>query len=138
MDIAAVCLSSLASLAAYRLATGCPNDIFSTGSSLSDRPVKQLSSLACHADKGKRPVEDGEAGRPSKRAADGAGPSHAATGAGPSVPPPSQGNFTKLGLQAKTIKDLQNVLKAWNLPVSGKKEDLVNRILDQQSRSRGS
>lgn len=41
-------------------------------------------------------------------------------------------------LQAKTIKDLQNVLKAWNLPVSGKKDDLISRILDHQQRSRGS
>ena len=41
-------------------------------------------------------------------------------------------------MQAKTIKDLQNVLKAWNLPVSGKKEDLITRILDHQQRARAS
>lgn len=74
----------------------------------------------CHADKGKRPAEDGDAGRAAKRAgtsADGAGTS--AAGAGPSIPPPTHAHYNRLGLQAKTIKDLQNILKAWNLPVSG-------------------
>jgi hypothetical protein len=54
------------------------------------------------------------------------------------VPDPSSSNFSRLVLVAKTIKDLQNVLKAWNLPVSGKKDDLIQRILDHQSGARGS
>ena len=92
------------------------------------------------ADKGKRPVEEAEGSRPAKRpaaaAGDGAGPSGAA-GGGSSVPDPAQAGFSKLGLQMKTIKDLQNVLKAWNLTVSGKKDDLIQRILDHQQRARG-
>ncbi len=77
------------------------------------------------ADKGKRPAaaaaDDGDGGgRASKRpaaaaAGDGAGPSGAA---GSNVPEPGQSSFTRLGLVQKTIKELQNVLKAWNLPVS--------------------
>ena len=53
------------------------------------------------------------------------------------MPPPAQAHYSKLGLQAKTIKDLQNILKAWNLPVSGKKDDLITRILDCQAVHRG-
>ncbi|PRW56014.1 SAP domain-containing [Chlorella sorokiniana] len=97
------------------------------------------------ADKGKRPAaaaaDDGEGGgRASKRpaaaaAGDGAGPSGAA---GSSVPDPGQSSFTRLGLVQKTIKELQNVLKAWNLPVSGKKDDLIQRILDHQKSAKGS
>ncbi|GAB4820663.1 hypothetical protein N2152v2_007709 [Parachlorella kessleri] len=107
---------------------------------LQSRKAKEdAKKKAKAADKGKRPIEDGgEVGRASKRAADGAGPSNAAAVAGPSVPAPSEAQFTKLGLQAKTIKDLQIVLKAWNLATGGKKEDLINRILDKQSRSKGS
>ncbi|KAL4457802.1 hypothetical protein ABPG75_012667 [Micractinium tetrahymenae] len=101
------------------------------------------------ADKGKRPVEEGDGGRPAKRPAGGgdagAGPSSAAaggggaggSGAGGGVPDPASAGFTRLGLVQKTIKDLQNVLKAWNLPVSGKKDDLIQRILDHQRSARG-
>lgn len=49
------------------------------------------------------------------------------------IPEPSQSSYSKLGLQTKTIKELQGILKAWGLPVSGKKDDLVMRILDQQN-----
>lgn len=83
-----------------------------------------LDTCPCCADKGKRPAaaaaDDGEGGgRASKRpaaaaAGDGAGPS--GTG-GSSVPDPGQSSFTRLGLVQRTIKELQNVLKAWNLPV---------------------
>jgi hypothetical protein len=48
------------------------------------------------------------------------------------IPEPSQGNYSKLGLQTKTIRELQGILKAWGLAVSGKKDDLIMRILDQQ------
>lgn len=57
-------------------------------------------------------------------------------GGGGSVPDPASAGFTRLGLVQKTIKDLQNVLKAWNLPVSGKKDDLIQRILDHQRGAR--
>ncbi|KAL4443058.1 hypothetical protein ABPG77_008549 [Micractinium sp. CCAP 211/92] len=97
------------------------------------------------ADKGKRPVEEADGGRPAKRPAgggdSGAGPSSAAGsgagGAGSGVPDAASASFTRLGLVQKTIKDLQNVLKAWNLPVSGKKDDLIQRILDHQRSARG-
>jgi hypothetical protein len=48
------------------------------------------------------------------------------------IPEPSRGNYSKLGLQTKTIKELQGILKAWGLAVSGKKDDLAMRILDHQ------
>ena len=97
-------------------------------------------------------MEEAEGGRAAKRPAaaaaaggEGTGPSGASVGGGGgagagvgSVPDPSSSNFSRLGLVAKTIKDLQNVLKAWNLPVSGKKDDLIQRILDHQSGARGS
>lgn len=110
----------------------------------SNRSVAACTIEATHvapADKGKRPVEEGDAGRPAKRPAGGsdagAGPSSAAGGAGGGVPDPASANFARLGLVQKTIKDLQNVLKAWNLPVSGKKDDLIQRILDHQRSARG-
>ena len=88
-----------------------------------DNPLP-LPDLPALSDKGKRPAvaaaDDGDGGgRASKRpaaaaAGDGAGPSGAA---GSSVPEPGQSSFTRLGLVQKTIKELQNVLKAWNLPV---------------------
>lgn len=88
------------------------------------------------ADKGKRPVEEGEGGRPAKRPAagdGGPGPSNAAGGSGgASVPDPATSSFNRLGLLSRTIKELQHVLKAWNLTVSGKKDDLIQRILDHQ------
>lgn len=84
-------------------------------------------------------MEDAEGGRAAKRPAhDGTGPSGSAGPSGSvAVPPPTQTSYTKLGLQAKTIKDLQTVLKSWNLTVSGKKDDLISRILDHQSQHRG-
>ena len=89
------------------------------------------------ADKGKRPAEAGDAGRATKRpASDGAGPSGSGAGAAgqpPGGPGPSEASYTRMALQARTIKDLQNVLRAWGLPISGKKEDLVSRILDLQA-----
>lgn len=82
-------------------------------------------------------MEDAEGSRPAKRpsaaAADGVGPSGASAG----VPDPAQSSFTKLGLQPRTIKELQTVLKAWNLPVSGKKDDLIQRLLDHQRSVQG-
>lgn len=91
------------------------------------------------ADKGKRPADVGDAGRAAKRpATDGAGPSGTGAGASaagqpPGGPAPSESSYTRMALQARTIKDLQNMLRGWGLPISGKKEDLVSRILDRQA-----
>lgn len=52
----------------------------------------------------------------------------------PLVSPPNETSFTRLGLQAKTIKELQVILKGWGLPVSGKKDDLITRLLEHQAR----
>eukprot|EP00887_Chlorella_sp_A99_P001386 scaffold8.g1386.t1 len=96
------------------------------------------------ADKGKRPADDGEGGRSAKRPAHdaagpsggGAGPSGAGPGTAAGLPPPTQTHYTKLGLQSKTIKELQAILKSWNLAVSGKKDDLIARIFDHQNQHR--
>lgn len=85
------------------------------------------------------------AGTPGSRAgASGSGTGASGSGAGsgratssPSVPPAAQSRYTKLSLQAKTIRDLQAIMKAWALPVSGKKDDLIMRILDCQRAQRG-
>lgn len=63
-------------------------------------------------------MEEAEGGRPAKRPAaaaggDGAGPS----GTGGSVPEPAAADYTRLTLLPHTIKELQTILKAWNLPV---------------------
>lgn len=85
------------------------------------------------ADKGKRPIEDGEGSRPAKRLAVGAA-GDAAGSSGAGVPEPAQADFTRLGLVQRTIKELQNVLKAWNLPVrrgwggSGVCSELLQRL----------
>ena len=39
-------------------------------------------------------------------------------------------------LRGKTIKELQDLLKARGLPVSGKKDALMQRIVDLQRRQR--
>jgi hypothetical protein len=96
------------------------------------------------ADKGKRPAEaaaDGEASKPAKKGpgadASGAGPSNAAAQAGPSTLPANETEYTVQLLSKKTIKDLQTILKAWSLPISGKKEELVKRIFEEQEKAQG-
>jgi hypothetical protein len=114
------------------------------------------------ADKGKRPAEEADAGgagssraKRTTAAVAETGPSTTAAGAGtsataaagpsrsgsvvgdgvsPLVLPPNETSFTRLGLQAKTIKELQVILKGWGLPVSGKKDDLITRLLEHQAR----
>ncbi|KAL6773904.1 hypothetical protein ACKKBG_A22985 [Auxenochlorella protothecoides x Auxenochlorella symbiontica] len=102
------------------------------------------------ADKGKRQLDDGPdaPGRGAKRAhegAEGAGPSASrAAGGSPlfqpstvtpvgGLPSPSEAKFSRLALQAWTLRQLQTLLKAWALPSSGKKDDLVARILRAQA-----
>lgn len=95
-------------------------------------------------DKGKRPADEAEgSGRSSKRPAhdvvgpSGSGAAGDGTGSsGAAVPPPGESSFTRLGLQAKTIKDLQTILRAWNLAISGKKDDLIARVLEHQAGAR--
>ena len=72
--------------------------------------------------------------------ADGAGPSNAG-GAGPSAaadaaapPAPADATYTQAQLMSKTMKDLQAILRAWKLPVGGRKDDLVSRIMQRQGR----
>ncbi|KAG7669385.1 hypothetical protein Ndes2526B_g05704 [Nannochloris sp. 'desiccata'] len=94
------------------------------------------------ADKGKRPAEgaaDGEGSKPAKKGtgASDAGPSNAPAQAGPSTLPPAETEYTIELLSKKTIKDLQAILKAWSIPISGKKDDLVHRIFEEQERSQG-
>ena len=105
-------------------------------------PGPLLPSPLSPADKGKRPVEEADGGRPSKRPAGGdggAGPSGsgACGAAAAGVPDAAAASYTRLTLHQRTIKELQNVLKAWGLPVSGKKDDLVQRVLDHQKSARG-
>lgn len=76
-------------------------------------------------------MEEGEVGRPAKRAAAGSAAAAGGDGAGPSgagasggAPDPAHSSFNRLGLLAKTIKDLQAVLKAWSLPVRGRQRDV--------------
>jgi hypothetical protein len=94
------------------------------------------------ADKGKRQAEgaaDGEASKSAKRGpgASGSGPSTASAQAGPSSLPPSETEYSIELLSKKTIKDLQAILKAWSLPISGKKDDLVRRIFEEQEKFQG-
>lgn len=49
------------------------------------------------------------------------------------LPSPSEAKFSRLALQAWTLRQLQTLLKAWALPSSGKKDDLVARILRAQA-----
>ena len=97
------------------------------------------------ADKGKRPADaPAEPGNAAKRGpgASGASPSNASgpstsAGAGPSIPQPASADYNRLRLQSKTVKDLQAILKAWGLPISGKKEDLIDRIMEKQEAAQG-
>lgn len=99
------------------------------------------------SDRGKRPAEgpaEGDPGNAAKRGpgVSGAGPSNAAgpstsAAAGPSIPQPAEADYNRLRLQSKTVKDLQAILKAWGLPISGKKEDLVVRIMEKQEAAQG-
>jgi hypothetical protein len=107
------------------------------GKKAKEEAKKRHQQTARAADKGKRPADSLEAGRAPKRIAPGeAGPSGASLGAGTSSPfetLASHGTFNRLNLVAKTIKDLQTILRAWGLPVTGKKDDLISRILERQS-----
>ena len=87
-------------------------------------------------DKGKRPAneipaQDQNTAKQVKQNSKNVGEA----GPSSSVPAPSRGYFTKLGLQAKTIKDLQAILRNWSLTTSGRKEDLIQRILDKQAKA---
>lgn len=97
--------------------------------------AKKKAAARSAADKGKRPAADAEGQQPSKRpATDGAGPSNTqdASGSGASVVPRAQAAFTRPQLAKKTIKDLQTILRAWGLPVGGRKDELVDRVLANQ------
>jgi len=83
------------------------------------------------ADKGKRPAPDSKQQPPAKRAApagDEAGPSNASAGGGCQ----HLTRYSRVDLTRKTLKDLQAILKELKLPVSGKKDDLITRILDKK------
>jgi len=83
------------------------------------------------ADKGKRPAPDSKQQPPAKRAApagDEAGPSNASAGGGCQ----HLTRYSRADLTRKTLKDLQAILKELKLPVSGKKDDLITRILDKK------
>jgi SAP domain len=86
--------------------------------------------------KGKRPLEHAEpTGRKKMAIAPNlAGPSGAG-GAGPSGVDTKR-TFTQEELKAKTVKDLQDILKARGMPVSGKKDALMQRMIDFQRRQR--
>lgn len=50
------------------------------------------------------------------------------------IPPkPHESHFSTSTLQSKTIKDLQAILKSWGLNISGRKDELITRILSRQS-----
>jgi hypothetical protein len=107
-----------------------------------EAPKKKTSRQP--ADKGKRPAEGAAAGEGSKPAkkgpaadASGAGPSNASAQAGTSILPANETSYTLELLLKKTIKDLQAILKAWSLPISGKKDDLASRIFDKQEEAQG-
>jgi septal ring-binding cell division protein DamX len=112
-----------------------------------EEPKKKKPAARQPADKGKRPAEataDEEGSKPAKKGpaasidASGAGPSNAsAQAAGPSMLPPSETEYTIELLSKRTIKDLQAILKAWSLPISGKKDELCRRIFEQQELSQG-
>jgi hypothetical protein len=91
---------------------------------------RKLAQVA--ADRGKRAAEGGAAGRAPKRAAAGASPSGGGAGpsgsggAGPSAPPAAPDAAV---LRGKTVKELQELLKARGLPTSGRKDDLVARLV---------
>lgn len=121
-----------------------PKQVVTTDNSSMLIKALQWRKTESKTKKGKRQAET-EAGEPSaappsRRGAaqteDVAGPSAppvntAATTSG--IPPVCQANYSRIGLQSRTIKELQGILKAWALPVSGKKDDLVNRILERQN-----
>lgn len=81
---------------------------------------------------GKRPAEEADAGRQVKRGgATGAPAGEEAAGPSGAAPSPSS-KYTRASLQSKNVKDLQAILRTLGLTISGKKEDLIARILDQK------
>ncbi|KDD76868.1 hypothetical protein H632_c82p0 [Helicosporidium sp. ATCC 50920] len=69
--------------------------------------------------------------RTTKADAPGTGRGSAASHAA-GVPEPSKARFNRLELQAKTLRELQGVARAWKLTSGGKKEDLITRLLEHQ------
>jgi len=78
--------------------------------------------------KGKRTNEDYREGLPSKKV------NTTQAAAGTVEAGGSRQVFTQDELNKKTAKELQQVLKARSLPVTGRKEELVRRIVDYQRR----
>lgn len=117
--------------------------------SLQSRKAREgAGKRATKIDKGKRPAEDppattegqNSAKRPGLAVSSGAlGPSSSARAEPPSssLPGPAQSEFASGQLKNKTIKDLQAILRAWGLPVSGKKDDLISRLLEKQTAAQG-
>lgn len=86
-------------------------------------------------DRSKRPADTTEVSRDAKRIAgngEDSGPSDAAAVRNIDPPQPSQASYTRTDLHLKTLKDLQSILRSWRLPVSGRKEELIGRILRSQ------
>jgi len=89
--------------------------------------------------KGKRSAEQDTSGRVTKKSA----VEGSASGSGPSSAgreEQQQGDQgqaagqqrSRSELEAKTVKELQNILQSMNLPVSGRKGALVDRVLENQ------
>ncbi|KAK9809951.1 hypothetical protein WJX72_002364 [[Myrmecia] bisecta] len=91
------------------------------------------------ADRGKRPAAAAPAEQPAgtkRQHTEGAGTSKSAEEAGPSGSGTAARSvrYTVQQLQAKTNKDLADLLKSRGQAARGRKEDLVKRILDLQER----
>lgn len=103
---------------------------------------KRPQKSSANSNRRKRTTEQNDAPRESKKSAvgtsnDEAGPSNTNSDeryrASASA---SNYVFTRVELHGRTLKDLQNILRAERLPVSGRKEELVTRILQHQARKR--
>lgn len=93
--------------------------------------------------KGKRPLN--AADRLQQPAVKQARVADAAAGPGPPPAPPASASagpqqratsFTLDELNKKTVKDLQDLLRARSLQTAGRKDELVRRLLDYQRRQR--
>jgi hypothetical protein len=84
-------------------------------------------------EKQKRPIDNVEASKQKKQNNSSA----------PAQPPPSNTTndaskkvYAAEELKGKTVKELQDLLKARSMPISGKKEALMQRLIDFQRRQK--
>ena len=126
-----------------------PMDPPPTGPSGQKRPVNAFGLAAGTAATGTPRMGSGSMAPAAGGGGGGAGPSGTTPGAaaeeaaGPSVAAAAANrtasrtaSYSQEELRGKSIKELQELLKARGLPVSGKKEALMQRVVDYQRRQK--